>query len=793
MNRPRWRKVLADLTGNKTRTVLAVLSIAIGALSAGFIIGLYLFLSHELNAAYLAINPHDGQVISDPVDQDMIDAIAAMSEVGEAEGRASLGLKVKVNGEWKDLTLEARPDFNNIQVDQITPELGNWPPKNEVVFLERSSMAVMGVNVGDKITLQLSGGKERQILVAGTVHDLNAAPASIVPFFQGYITLSTLVWLGQPAQFDTIYFTASENRMDKSHLETVTGLVSKRIESSGRSVYLAYTSDPGESPINSVVSSLLGLMGAMGIFIIFLSGFLVINTINALLAQHIRQIGIMKAVGAQRVQIFAMYLAVLLGFGALAFALAAPLSTFLTTISAQGMGSLLNYDFPDFTMPPAALVLEAILSFLVPVLAGCYPVWSGTRVTVREAISDYGLGRGQLKASLLDRFLEQLRFLSRPMLISLRNTFRRKARVALTLIVLTLAGSLFISVFTNRTSLVLTAENVLRSFLSDVNMTTPGRPLKLSEQIARRVPGVVDVEGWLDQTGNLLNADKKPVSALAITGLPTDSKVVNPQILTGRWLLPDDQNAIVLGSDLPNKYPEIQVGNTITVRVAGRDKPFVIVGLYRVIGQVEPPQAFIPYDYLARITDQVGEATTLRISVDQPGTAYHEQVKDALVAAFKDEGMEVYAITAAYYVDMNRQQFDIIAIFLLVMAVVLGIVGGLGLMGTMSMNVMERTREIGVIRAIGASNGQVMGLVIVEGIILGMISYIFAVLLGFPLSTLFNDVVGYALLNGKPDFQIAPEGFILWLLIVIGLSALSSFLPAWRAARLTVREVLAYE
>ena len=114
-------------------------------------------------------------------------------------------------------------------------------------------------------------------------------------------------------------------------------------------------------------------------------------------------------------------------------------------------------------------------------------------------------------------------------------------------------------------------------------------------------------------------------------------------------------------------------------------------------------------------------------------------------------------------------------------------------MGTMSINVLERTREIGVLRAIGASNRAVLGIVIAEGVLIGVLSWLIGALLALPLSFLFSNAVGVAFLQMPLDFVFSLQGLAIWLGLVVALSALASFLPAWNAARLTVRDVLAYE
>jgi putative ABC transport system permease protein len=138
-------------------------------------------------------------------------------------------------------------------------------------------------------------------------------------------------------------------------------------------------------------------------------------------------------------------------------------------------------------------------------------------------------------------------------------------------------------------------------------------------------------------------------------------------------------------------------------------------------------------------------------------------------------------------------RFEIITSLLAIMAVLLAIVGGFGLAGTMSINVLERTREIGVMRAIGASDGAVSQIVIVEGVLIGVLSWCIGIVLALPLSKLLSDRVGTVFIQSPFHYTFSLSGVLLWLVVVAVLSALASFLPAWSASRLRVCEVLAYE
>jgi putative ABC transport system permease protein len=130
---------------------------------------------------------------------------------------------------------------------------------------------------------------------------------------------------------------------------------------------------------------------------------------------------------------------------------------------------------------------------------------------------------------------------------------------------------------------------------------------------------------------------------------------------------------------------------------------------------------------------------------------------------------------------------------MLMLAGLIALVGGLGLAGTMSMNVIERTREIGVMRAIGASDGAIRRLVIVEGLTIGALSWLLGAVLAVPVSKLFNDGVGIVFLSVPLTSVLSCNGFLIWLAGAMTLSTLASLLPAHSASRLTIREVLAYE
>ena len=195
-----------------------------------------------------------------------------------------------------------------------------------------------------------------------------------------------------------------------------------------------------------------------------------------------------------------MYFVMVLLFGVLALIVAIPLGALGAVGLASIFAGLLNFDVGPAHIDPQVLAVQVAIGLAAPVLAAALPIYRGVRVTVREAISEYGLGKGHFGMSLLDRIIVALRRvlpMGRPVQISLRNTFRRKTRLTLTLITLSLASTIFIAIFSIRASLQQTLDEALAYFDYDVQVIFDQtyRVDRIQAEVAN-LPGVDEVETW---------------------------------------------------------------------------------------------------------------------------------------------------------------------------------------------------------------------------------------------------------------------------------------------------------
>ncbi len=799
--KPRWRKVLRDMWHNKSRTVLVVLSIAVGVFAVGMIATSRIILARDLAQGYAETNPASARLmVSNPLfgggtggfDDDLVEAVRRMPDVAEAEGRRSLSVRLQVGpDQWRDLQVFAIADYDDIRIHKIWPQSGAWPPPDKEMLIERAALGLTGAQVGDTIQLKMPNGSQRRVRVAGLVHDLSQYPSFLDGTIYGYVTFDTLEWLGEPRDYNEMHIVVADHPNDKAHIEYVAGEVRDKIEKSGLGVLMTIVTEPGKHPLSDIIQSIVLLLGVIGFFALLLSGFLVVNTISALLTQQIRQIGVMKAVGARRHQIMRLYVGTVVIFGVLALSIAIPLGAIGANLFTTFMAHQFNFDLNDFRVPRQVLFIELAVGLLVPLVAALVPILAGTRITVREAMSDYGLGKGRFGNDLIQRLLSRIDFLSRPLLVSLRNTFRRKGRLMLTLITLTLGGAIFIGVFSVRDSLLGTLDDLLETWQYDIQVTL-SRPERIEriEDAAMRVPGVIDARAAGFTATRRVRDNDTDSDIILLMAPPVSANLVKPVITGGRWLLPEDEQAVVVSSNFLQLEPDLDIGDTVVFKIDGRDTRWRLVG----VSQFLAPIAYVDYDDYARASREAGRASSLWIVTERSDLATQSRVAALLEQHFEQSGLRISSIAKiAEERSEAEATFNLIVVLLLIMAVLLAVVGGLGLMGTMSINVLERTREVGVMRAIGASNGTILQIVMVEGILVGLISWVLGALLAMPFSKLLSDAVGMAFWQSPLSYTFSFEGTLIWLGVVVALSAIASFLPAWHASRLTVRDVLAYE
>ncbi|MCL4299884.1 MAG: ABC transporter permease [Anaerolineae bacterium] len=818
MFNPRWQKIWSDLWTNKVRTGLMILSLAAGVFGVGVIMNTQAILNRNFAAGFAAVNPASATLLTDAFDEKWVKAVRRMPEIQEAEGRRKVTVRLAAPpasgstlqmepDKWLDLELYAIDNFDDLRVNKVRLESGTWPPPKHQLLLERSARQVAGLAglaTGDTLLVRTADDSLRELRLAGYAFDFNQTPVMGANKLYGYITLDTLDSLGQPRGFNALSFVVAENRLDETYIRQVAGKITGKLEKNGRTVYATVVPTPGEHPMQKPVSAMLFILGTLGSLSLLGSGFLVANMISALMTQQIKQIGLMKAIGARTSQVMSLYLVLIFILSLLALLLAAPLAVGGAHGLASFFAMMLNLNLTDFQIPPRVIAAQVVIGLIVPFMATLYSLRTGTGITVREAISDYGLGQEVFKPGQIDRLLERLRHLPRTFLLSWRNLFRRKGRLALTLTTLSLSGALFVTVASARASLLNTLDEsyIYRKYDLRIDLNRPYRAGKI-EREALSTPGITNVESFNAVAPvNRRRADGSESDNLLLLALADDSTMFRPPLAQGRWLLPQEQQGVVVNSALLREEPDLKLGDELVLKfekceqcngietLEERETRWQIVGIFEEA--MAPSTVYVNNSAFTHAAGGVGRATTLWVTTAEHELEFVTQTAKALERQFEqaDIGINSSQTLRAQY-EAEAFHFNIMTLTLMVMAVLMAVVGGLGLMGTMSINVIERTREIGIMRAIGASTEAVFQVFLIESLLVGLLSWPVGVLTALFLGKLLTDAIS-RIMESALIYTFSLGSVFLWLFIVAFIAVLATLQPAWKAAHLSVRKVLAY-
>jgi putative ABC transport system permease protein len=810
-----WQKALRDLRLEPTRSALVVLAIALGIAAFSTVLSSYAILVRELNRGYLETHPASAILHTDTVDAPLIREALQGHGVREAEARRVVRGRVKAaSGEWRSLVLFVVEDYGDIRISRLVPQAGVWPPAAGEMLVERDALQVARARIGDAVRVRIGDGAERTLRLSGTAHDVGQAQARMENLVYGYVTLETLATLGEQPYLDQLLIVVDGDASSEAHVRGVSEELGRWLEGRGHPVRRIEVPKPGKHPHADIMGLLLLAKAGFGLFALLLSGFLVANLLTALLAAQVRQIGVMKAIGGTRARIGRIYLAQALLLGVLATLVAVPVGIWGSHVLCRSMAVFLNFDIESFAGPAWVYLLVAAVGILTPLLAAAWPVARGTRISVREALSDHGTARAGFGTSAFDRQLAKLGGVKRPLLLAIRNAGRRRARLWQTVATLATAGVFFLSALNVRASLVRTIDRLFESMRYDLTVSLGSlQSWETVDRAMRRTPGVVRAEGWVGSEATLAaDAASEPATAAShaasrslghgagpksadrftLVALPADSAFVAPDIVEGRRLERGDTNALLVNQVLAARSPQLQPDREVSLRIGHRTFPFRVVGITRE--PFSPAVGYIPLAHFEELTSHRGMASSVRLVLERNDAASLAAAKQAVDESLEREGLRAHSSVSAAD---RRVGFDqhllMIYVFLTVMSAILALVGGLGLATTMSLNVLERRREMGVLRAIGAPPRTIWLILVCEAVAIGLLSFAIAAIVAWPFGRLVANGMVASLFRVTPDFAFEPLGLVVWLLVSIVLGSAASLLPAWHASRVSVREAISYE
>jgi putative ABC transport system permease protein len=796
-----WHKVWSDLWNNKVRTILAVLSIAVGVFAIGVTFGMSDQLLSGMDAAHQASIPaHFTIAVTKDVDETIVNRLKKIDGVDDiALGNfKAIRYKIKPEDEWDTAWLISREDYEKQDYELLPLKAGEWPEGNRI-GIERLSSQYFELELGDTVYFEVDDRPKERRISGKLRHNFVPPPAFGGPAV--FFTDGEGMELFDTAKGEYNQIIVRVTPYSPELAREVASEIKDRLSKEKIGVAVTIFQDPNKHWGRSVMEGINLVLQVMAVVSLGASVVLVFNTLTGIITQQTNQIGILKAIGGTQGKIIKVYLAAVLVYGSLSLLIALPLGAILAFGITRYFLNLFNIDYEQFRYSVQAFGLQFIAALAVPVLAALWPILSGTAITVREAVSSYGIG-GDFGSNQLDRFVESVgqKFMSAPYAVTLGNMFRRKGRLLLTQGVLILAGAMFLAVMSLSSSLNLTLDNIFGKLKFDFLVSFDDyERVDRTLAIAQNHPGVEYAEVWFEHGASLLKEGQRLKEAglgAQLIGIPNGSDLFRPDLLVaGRWLEPEDGPAIVIRKDTAEDN-NINIGDTVILDLGELgDAEWQVVGFYQNvlsgIGETDPIYANL--DAVFKATKQYNEGSQIRVQTRYHNLAYVEEVTTQLKDLYETKSLDVSESLIKHDLRSNvDSQFSIIISMLLLLAVLMGLVGGIGLMGTLSISVVERTREIGVMRAIGAKTLTILGMFMMEGVLQGLMSWVFVIPISFVLGKPMANALGMALFDATLDYQYNYSAVLVWLAIILVISTLASILPARNATLISVRDSLAY-
>jgi len=795
---PRWRKLFGDLAATKGRIALMLAALAAGIFALTTIVSAYGILTREISRNYLATNPASALIDVGEVNERVLATARNHPDIAAAEATSIIEARfLKAPGEWARMLLFVAEDLDKVSIGRVFPQAGAFPPPEGSVVLEREALVFAGAQIGGQITIQLPGGVDATLPVAGTVHDPSLAPSWQEQTAYGYLSAATLAKIGGSAPLELVKIVVEDARFDQQRVDAVTTALALDLRKAGTGIHQIQVPPTGQHPHQTQMTGVLSMFIIFAALILILGAVLTASMVSALLAQQVRQIAIMKAVGGSSRQIGSLYLTGVAVIAAAGSIIGMPLGMLGGAGFAWVVAQLLNFDIASSDVPAGLIAALAAISIAVPIGFVWMPVRRATRATVREALSDYGVSRNAADADVLQRMLGRLRGIDRTMVMALRNAFRRRGRLLLNITLLGVAGAMFLASLNVQTAweqqLALGAQE--RSHDIEVRLGIP-QPHDEVLPLLAGVPGVAKVvaasvvsaaPGRLDGLGVVRTYPDGGHGSLSLRELaePTGNEV----FLMGSGV--SGTGAVVLNQGAWTLLGRPELGATISLAVEGRPLTAPLGGVLRQV--LTPATGYLGAAAFQAATGLGGTVNAVRIATeDHTPEAIAAVAKGIETALSRAETNISMMLTETALDQAQSGHVKILVVALIVMAGILAVVGSIGLASSQGTNITERIREFGIMRTIGASGGVLIRNILVEGFLIGLISLPVALLASLPLGYGIGTLVGTLSFGLPLPLAFSGTALLIWLVILFGGSVGASIGPALTATRLTIRQTLAH-
>lgn len=765
-----------------------IVAVAVSLTAVGAVMGAWAILSREIAVNYMGTRPAAATLeFTSGVDAGMVALARRNPHVERAEARDVVLARARVGDDVRPVLLFVVDDFNDLSLNVFRHESGAWPPPLGTLLIERSALGMAFANEGGVLELKTPHGQPTSLGITGVVHDPGLAPAWQERQIYAYATRATLALLGEPPVLHELRVSFRADPKTVVAAETAAKALAKDLAEQGYHPHEMRVPPPHQHPHQRQMMTVLALLMTFAVLALVLSSVLVATSLAAMLARQVREIGVMKTLGAERGQLAVLYATLVGALGAVAFLAAVPLGLFGSLKGAQAVSSMLNFTLTDTSVPAWVFAVQALAGILTPLLVASVPIVRATSISVRDALDQHG---ARVFGTPIARSMVP---------VPVRNVLRRPGRFALTVGLLATGGSLFMTALAVSRAWEKNLDAIYETRHYDVEVRFLGPEAASAVDGIRAVPGVRTVERWGYTPAAFAHPGEIDVvrtypdgghGSLAVLAPPPETQLITFPVLAGRWLRSDDTDAVVLNHVAAAQSGGAVVGSDVLLSLEGALTRWHVVGIVQEVGS--PGVGYVSFDAFAKAQGTGDRARMVRVSTSAQTAAERAQILQQIEGDLRARRLAVSTVVP--FSELRTAVGDHVMILiqaLVALAVILAIVGLLGLASAMGTSVVERTREIGIMKAVGATPARIRGLIVTEALVTSATSWALAVVLSVPLTWVVEGLIGRLGFLAPLPFVVAPGAMLAWLGLLAGATLVATLPPVQRANALSVREAIA--
>ena len=786
----KFKKTLSDLKISPKRTSLVIFALVLGIWGVGTVFVSNYILRRDLNSNYQSTTPAQLILHSENFDKLNLVQFTGRPEVETAEFRDFSLNRIEVYPNvWIPFWLFGVEDFEKFRMARIFPESGKFVTDSGTILIERDGTRVSNIRTGSSPRIRI-GGKISSVRVSGICFDPAQAPATQDAFIYGYTDKKSFAGItGLPVNQRLIVRLKDVHSADD--VKKLSDRITHDLNEKGITISSVEIPRFNEHPHQWQLNTLIFLIGTVGFLAFIMGAVLVSQLMRSVMASQVRQIGILKAIGGSQYQIFQIYIAMLLIMGLIAGIIAVPLSVASGKAFSYFVAGKLNFNILTTSIPFSIYAILLGASLLLPVMLSLSILIKGKAVSVRDALSDYGILVSKTPREY--KFLKKLH-LSNTLILALRNALRNSRRLAVTIIAMALGVAIFSTGFNVRQSLWNLLSGLKNEMRYDVQVVL-NNPVSKEEALKSflALENVKKAETWLGGRGEIQSKVISTEKGAGIIAIPGSSDLLRLRIRTGRWIQPSNDVEVVLNQQAMEMYKNPSLGSVINIIIGNKNLDAKLVG---VTEQFERPKIYVNLEKFDAVFNPEHYVNSIIFVAKSNEYDKVIELKKEIEKSIAASDLKVlYVMSQAERVKIIYDHLNIILSTLVLLSFLVLVVSAIGMASATGINIMERTREIGVMRAIGATPEKIYSLFVMEGTSTSLLSILFGLILAWPLSKLAAIFFGNLMLGkeAKLEYAFSVPGFWITVAVTLIFGWMASRFPAKAAIGLPTHKALSYE